>query len=122
MPLGVILKNETFISEMVEILDNIHKYVPTKQTTEEFIVPCVEEESDNEHLSLDIDHFHHNIILIGGDQLTVARIRGAQSVRNNSENGRNCLDGFIPVAEDWHAKMCYLKVGYRYSLWYRVYI
>ena len=46
---------------------------------------------------LNIDHFHHS--LCGGDQLTVARIRGAQSIRTNSESGRNCLDGFIPVAE-----------------------
>ena len=94
---------------MVEILDSIHKYVPTKRMTQEFDVPNEDEETGVEHVSLDIDHFHH--ILLGGDQLTVARVRGAQSIRNNSENGRNCLDGFIPVAEDWHAKMCYLKVS-----------
>ena len=94
---------------MVEILDSIHKYVPTKRTTQEFNVPNGDEDTGVEHVSVQVDYFHH--ILLGGDQLTVARIRGAQSVRNNSENGRSCLGGFIPVAEDWHAKMCYLKVS-----------
>ena len=107
--MGVILKNETVINEMVEILDSIHKYVPTKRTTQEFDVPHGDEVTGIEHVSVQVDHFHH--ILLGGDQLTVARIRGAQSVRNNSENGRSCLGGFIPVVEDWHTKMCYLKVG-----------
>ena len=87
----------------------MHKYVPTKRTIEEFDVPNEDEETGVEHVSLNIDHFHH--ILFVGDQLTVARIRGAQSIQNNSESGRNCLVGFIPVAEDWHAKMHYLKVN-----------
>ena len=94
---------------MAEILDSIRKYVPTKRTTQEFDVPHGDEVTGIEHISVQVDHFHH--ILLGGDQLTVARIRGAQSVRNNSENGRSCLGGFIPVVEDWHTKMCYLKVG-----------
>ena len=87
MPLGVILKNENVLNEMVDILDELHKYVPTKQTIEEFEV--VHSEDKIEHLSLKVDHFQH--ILLGGDQLTVARIRGCQWMRNNSENnGRAC--------------------------------
>ena len=70
---------------MVEILDSIHKYVPIKRTTEDFDVPNEDEDDGFEHISVQIDHFHH--ILLGGDQLTVVRIRGAQSIRNNSENG-----------------------------------
>ena len=62
MPLGVILKNENVLNEMVEILDELHKYVPTKQTTQEFEV--VHSEDNVEHLSLKVDHFHH--ILLGG--------------------------------------------------------
>ena len=60
--------------------------------------------------SLKVDHFHH--ILLGGDQLTIARVQGCQRIRNNSENGRACLEGFFPVVEDWHTKMCYMKVSY----------
>lgn len=91
---------------MVDILEELHKYVPTKQTTKEFDV--VHSDEDVEHISIEVDHFHH--ILLGGDQLTVARVRGAQRIRNNSESGTACLEGFIPVAEDWHTKLCYLKV------------
>ena len=108
MPLGVILKNENVLNEMVEILDELHKYVPTKQTTQEFEV--VHGKDKVEHLSLKVDHFHH--ILLGGDQLTIARVHGCQRIRNNSENGRACLEGFFPVVEDWHTKMCYMKVSH----------
>lgn len=67
------------LSEMVEILEELHhKYVPTKQTTKEF---DVHSEEDLEHVSVTVDSFHH--ILLGGDQLTVARVRGAQRIRNN---------------------------------------
>ena len=43
-------------------------------------------------------------------QLTVARIRASQGVQFNAENGEERLEGIIPVIEDWHAKMCYMKV------------
>ena len=76
---------------MVEILDKLHKYVSTKQTTQEFEV--VHGEDEVEHLSLKVDHFHH--IHFGGDQLTVARVRDCQRIRNNPENGRACLEGFF---------------------------
>ena len=108
MPLGVILKNENVLSEMVEILDELHKYVPTKQTTQD--VEVVHGQDEVEHLSLTVDHFHH--ILLGGDQLTIARARGCQRIRNNSESRRACLEGFLPVVEDWHTKMCYMKVSH----------
>ena len=108
---GVILKNENVLNEMVEILDELHKYVPTKQTTQEFEV--VHEEDKVEHLSLKVDHFHR--ILLRGDQLTIARVCGCQRIRNNSENGRACLEGFFPVIVDWHTKMCYMKVSHPLS-------
>lgn len=54
------------------------------------------------------ENFHH--ILIGGDQLTAERIRGAQSMRRNSTHAAGRLEGFIPVSEDWHAKVCFLEV------------
>ena len=47
--------------------------------------------------------------LVGGDQVTVARIRGAQRIRGNSETSQR-LEGILPVAEDLHAKMCFLEV------------
>ena len=47
--------------------------------------------------------------LFGGDQLTVARAIGAQRIRSNSD-GAGCLEGLIPVVEDWHANVCLLGV------------
>ena len=46
-------------------------------------------------------------------QLTVARIRDNQGVQLNAENGEEAerLEGIVPVIEDWHAKMCYMKVS-----------
>ena len=42
--------------------------------------------------------------------MTVARIRGAQMIRGNSETSEQRSEGLLPVAEDWHAKMCFLEV------------
>lgn len=41
----------------------------------------------------------------------MTRIRGSQRVLCNSENGRERLEGFIPVIEDWHTKMCFMEVN-----------
>ena len=51
----------------------------------------------------------HNFsyIPLGGDQLTIARIRGSQSILSNSDNGE---ERFVPVIEDWHTKMCFMEV------------
>ncbi|KAL5475126.1 hypothetical protein EMCRGX_G027185 [Ephydatia muelleri] len=81
VPLGVLLKNENVLNDMVDILDELHNHIP-----------------------------------LGGDQLTVARIRGSQRVEFNAENGDERLEGFFPVIEDWHTKMCFMEV-----IWKRLY-
>ena len=48
-------------------------------------------------------------IFLGGDQLTVARVRGSQGALLNSDSGIERVEVFIPVIEDWHTKMCYMK-------------
>ena len=105
MPLGVILKNENKLDEMTDILHELHKYVAVVRRTETF-QPA--EGVADEPITCHIDHFSHT--LIGGDQLTVARIRGCQNVQRNGESGRDRLEGLVPVIEDWHAKMCYMQV------------
>ncbi len=83
--LGVILKSENKVDEMIDIMDILHQYVPTKTTTEEFHL------MSGEPFTVDIHRFHH--LFLGGDQLTVARVRGAHRVRLNSNDGVGCLDG-----------------------------
>lgn len=57
---------------------------------------------------LNCERFHK--IVIGGDQLTVARCRAAQIVRRNEIHPTKQLRGLLPVVEDWHAKQCFLEV------------
>lgn len=106
VPLGVHLKNENVLSEMIDIVDELHKYIPKTSTNQTFI-HCAEG-GNIAPITLQIDHFNH--ILVGGDQLTVARIRGSQGILSNAENGGERGEGIIPVIEDWHTKMCYMKV------------
>ena len=49
-------------------------------------------------------------ILFGGDQLMVERSRNIQNVLSTSDTASARLEGIVPVAEDWHAKMCLYKV------------
>ena len=103
VPLGVQLKNENVIEDMVEIMTEVQRYVPT-------ISQSVDVEVAGEStVTVKADHFHN--ILFGGDQLTVARARGAQHVRENSIDGIGRLEGLIPVCEDWHARVTLLSVS-----------
>ena len=34
----------------------------------------------------------------------------AQTVLGNSHNESDCLEGLVPVVEDWHAKVTFMKV------------
>ena len=51
-------------------------------------------------------------VLFGGDQLTVARIRGTQTLRDTQETAQLRLEGVVPVVEDWHSRMTFMKVKY----------
>ena len=58
---------------------------------------------------MNADWFHH--ILFGGDMLTAKHARGSKYVRSNSTRGLDRLEGLLPVAEDWHTKVCLLGVS-----------
>lgn len=88
---------------MVDILTHMHQYVPLHAVTKTVEVPGT---GHSERIKLET--LHH--ILIGGDQLTAERIKGAQSLRKNSTSGTGRLEGLVPVSEDWHAKVCFLQV------------
>ena len=96
VPLGVVFKNENKLDEMVDIMDHLNQYVPTEVT------------HTTAPKRMQIDTMHK--VLVGGDQLTVARMKGAKSMREDSQHDAGRLDGFIPVVEDWHTKVCLLEV------------
>ena len=117
MPLGELLKNENILEDMVDILDGLQKYIPT--TTSIHTIDVCTEDGNTRAVDIDVHHFSH--IAFGGDQLTVSRIRGSQRVLFNSENGTERLEGFIPMIEDWHTKMCFMEVNmctrYKCIMW-----
>ena len=43
--------------------------------------------------------------------MTVSRVRGSQRIRSNAERGKERLQGFVPMTEDWHTKVCLLGVS-----------
>ena len=98
--MGVLPKDETKYEDMMmDILEHIQSYVPSKYVQRQMSVP-----RSDEVVTLDDQDFATT--LMGGDQLTVARARGAQLIRSNSESNTDRLVGVLPVCEDWHAKLC----------------
>ena len=102
--MGILLKSETNYEDMVSILDHLHKYVPTKTDQESVEVPGLQEP-----VEVTNDQFHP--IVFGGDQMIAVCARGAQRIRSNSDRAKDGLEGVVPVAEDWHAKVCILGVS-----------
>jgi L1 cell adhesion molecule like protein len=103
VPLGVQLFNENKLEDMSKILANLHKLVPTREKTGKLTLP------NGGTLEFDDTTFFQ--ILLGGDQLTVARARGTQALRASHETARDRLEGIIPVCEDWHSRMTFLRVS-----------
>ena len=54
--------------------------------------------------AVDMELWHKT--LLGGDQLTVARVRGVQNQHNNLVHPKRQLNCFIAIVKDWHAKVC----------------
>lgn len=103
VPLGVIPKDEIKHEDMIDILEHIQQYVPTKEVCRELIDPVTKD------AMISKDHILVTT-LVGGDQLTTARTRGAQLIRSDCDSSKDRLAGLLPVTEDWHAKMCLMKV------------
>lgn len=101
--MGVLLLNENKLDEMTEILAKYMKWVPTKPSQGVVTLP------NGEVILVDNTSFYQ--ILFGGDQLTVARMRGAQALRDTHDDLEDKFEGLAPVIEDWHARMTLMKVS-----------
>ena len=102
VPLGIALKDENKGNEMVDIMSHLHQYVPAISSTQEVTI------STGETVLEERTVLHP--ILVGGDQLTVARARAAIKCKVNSQTAVKKLTGIVPVVEDWHAKANFLGV------------
>ena len=95
------------------ILEYFMTLVPTKPNEDHLVLP--------NGCTVDYDTTEFFKILLGGDQLTVARVRGTQALRQTEDTAENRLQGLIPVIEDWHARMALVKVICKqnivFSLW-----
>ena len=87
---------------MCQIMDHLHKYVPSVHATENILLP------NSQSIEYNDSAFFET--LFGGDQLTAARARGAIAIRGNHETTKQKLRGLVSVAEDWHTRMTLLKV------------
>ena len=63
---------------------------------------------NGDDMEFDDTKFHQ--ILFGGDQLTVAWMRGTQALRDTQDKPIDRLEGVTPVVEDWHTRMTLMKV------------
>lgn len=102
VPLGVLLLDENKLEEMSQILMRYMELVPTLASEGHFTLP------NKSVITFDDTRFWQ--VLFGGDQLTVARIRGTQALRDTQDSPEDRLEGVTPVVEDWHTRMTLLKV------------
>ena len=101
--LGVIPNNENKREDMLFIIDDLHRYVPCVP----YQVSRINRKGDT--VIEERAQFHK--ILVGGDQLTSARMRSAIKMKVNSQTDCKRLCGIIPVVEDWHTKVNFLRVS-----------
>lgn len=103
------MKNENQLDQMVDILTILHQYVPLHKIQ---LTPTKTDTQVDETATTELLHK----VLFGGDLLTAIRAKGAQRIRQNSEHPVGRLEGFIPVAEDWHAKVVLMEVNHHQTI------
>lgn len=96
------MQNENRVDEMCKILDSLHQYVPSKEINVTLTLP--------DGNKIERSDYRLTRILLGGDQLTVARIYGAQGMRRSHDHTKEKLSGIIPVVEDWHSRQTLMQV------------
>lgn len=79
VPLEILPQNENKGDEVVEIMSNLHQYVPTVKYVGDCFIPSTGVTAQVSKASL-------HPIIIGGDQLTAARARGAKKAKLNVDS------------------------------------
>eukprot|EP00794_Sanderia_malayensis_P017126 gene17124-18847_t len=96
IPLGLLMKNESIGSEMIEILEYVHeKYVPCNKGAKG--KTCTQK------------------VFFGGDNLTEERARNLQGAMAEGDTDIDRLEGIITKNEDWHA------IRYMYKILYEIF-
>ena len=100
--MGIIQENENEVDGMCRILEKLHEYVPKHCELEIVLL--------ENGLEIEYENYKFCRLLLAGDQLTSARICGAQALRSHGDNSLEKLSGFVPATMDWHARVVLLKV------------
>ena len=98
--LGVLDLNEASHSDMAEVIRCVQQQVRDLYKKAGVQPP---------HAGTDDEAFY---TLFGGDQLTVEREIGAQSICASNESRRDRLEEVIPCCENWHVNMVFLVMCY----------
>jgi hypothetical protein len=89
VPLGILPKNENKAKEMVDIVQHLHQYVPAVEYEEELMIPSCGE-------SVMVARAKFSPVLLGGDQLTAARVRGAKKNKVSEDSPSDRMEGIVP--------------------------
>lgn len=89
---------------MLDIMLKLQEYVPKEDSVKYHQIV-----STGECVSVHNTRYHR--ILFGGDQLTCQRARGVQKAMKNADMPKLKCEGMLPVAEDWHTKLCLIGVS-----------
>lgn len=84
-------------------MEHDHQYVPTTTKSVEINLP-------NANDKIQMVKTESHTIVLGGDQLTAKQVRGSQMIHSNSITSMEQINGLLPVAKDWHMKLCLLEV------------
>ena len=86
---------------MADILEEYKKYVPSTTVPLDEQIPNEDTTEDRMYVTT----------LVGGDYLSAVGAREAQYLRGTAELKEHQLNGMLPMAEDWHAKVCFMEVS-----------
>ena len=80
------LKNENVLGDMIDILDGLHRHIQPPKTLD----VCTE---GGHTRAVEVKLHNFSYIPLGGDQLTIARIWGSQSILQTQTMVKNVLRG-----------------------------
>ena len=102
--MGIQLRNENKLEDMSKIIEEFHhSYVPTKPSEGSITL------DDKTTVPYDDTRFFK--IILGGDQLTVARGRGTAALRASHDRPQDRFEGIVFSCEDFHCRMVLMKVS-----------
>ncbi|XP_030837385.1 uncharacterized protein LOC752492 isoform X2 [Strongylocentrotus purpuratus] len=87
VPLGVLQKDVTNVSDMIDVLTHLHKHVPGHESP----IP----------------------VILYGDQPSCERVRDAIGVRSNEDTPWNRLGGLLPSIQESHKCLLFLEDTYK---------